>query len=81
MTPEQEYSSVEPAMKLSEAEFDHIDNLDPQAFSELPEQARLDYFATRKFYWEGRSTMSSIEGIIIGGKTISEINAAKNQAP
>ncbi len=77
---DEEYSKVKPIRSMDDKEYDAINKrAGPgdtpnrvEVMSELSSDERRRYFETGKWHYQQRSTMTSIEGIMVGDKTIDE---------
>lgn len=68
-----EAEGVEAERLLSDEGFDQIRRLSLQEIAELPEDMRRKFFATSRWHFNQRCTIDSIEGMMIGGKSIDEV--------
>lgn len=69
----QMYEQAEPQRLLTEADYGRINDLPDASRDRLPEDILRRYYSTAKWHSRQKFTLDSIEGIVVGGKTVGEI--------
>lgn len=70
-----ERQAAKPERLLNDEDFEAIYQLDSAVMLQMPDEDRAKFLSTLNWHAEERMTMRSTDGIMIDGKSISEIAA------
>lgn len=70
---QKEYDSVEAKQVLNDKDFDKFENVSPDRLVQLNDKVRKAYLSTLKWHNFQKMSLSSLEGIVIGNRSIEEL--------